>query len=56
MRTLLPATLMPWAPSAVGSRGTKASSTAASRASPVPTYSSVASTLRSSARTEKRDA
>ena len=39
-----------------GRRGTKASSTAATIASPAPTQSTLASTLRSSARTEKRDA
>jgi hypothetical protein len=39
-----------------GSRGTNASSTAAASASPTPTHSRLASTVRSSARTEKRDA
>ena len=39
-----------------GSRGTNASSTAAASARPTPTHSSVASTVRSSARTENREA
>ena len=46
----------PPAPSAVGRRGTNASSTAATSASPTPTHSRLASTVRSSARTEKRAA
>ena len=42
--------------SAPGRRGTKASSTAASAARPTPTHSRLESTVRSSARTENRDA
>ena len=42
--------------SALGRRGTNASSTAASSASPTPTHSMLESSARSSARTEKRDA
>ncbi len=42
--------------SADGSRGTNARRTAAARASPAPTHSTLASTVRSSARTEKRAA
>ena len=46
----------PPAASADGSRGTNASSTAAASASATPTHSRLASTVRSSARTEKREA
>ena len=56
MRTLPPVRPNPLLASAEGSRGTNASRTAAATASPAPTHSSVASTVTSSARTEKRDA
>ncbi len=42
--------------SVLGSRGTNASSTAASSARPTPTHSRLASSVRSKARTEKRAA
>ena len=46
----------PFDASADGRRGTNASRTAAARARPTPTHSRLASTVRSSARTEKRAA
>ena len=46
----------PFDASADGSRGTNASRTAATSARPTPTHSRLASTVRSSARTEKRAA
>ena len=52
MRTLPLDRPKPFAASADGSRGTKASSTADTSARPTPTQSSVESTVRSSARTE----
>ena len=56
MRTLPLDRPRPAAASADGSRGMKASSTDEISARPTPTHSSVLSTVRSSARTEKRDA
>ncbi len=52
MRTLPVDRPKPFVASADGSRGTNASSTAATSARPTPTHSSVESTVRSSARTE----
>ena len=56
MRTLPVERPKPLEASAAGSRGTKARTTAAASARPTPTHSRLASTVRSSARTEKRDA
>ncbi len=56
MRTLPLESPRPPAASADGRRGTNASSTAAVTARPTPTHSRLASTVRSRARTEKRDA
>ena len=55
-RALLPACASPCDASDEGRRGTNASSTAAIAASTTPTHSKLASSVRSSARTEKRDA
>ena len=56
IRTLPLESPEPFDASAEGSRGTNASSTAEIIARPTPTHSTLASTVRSSARTEKRDA
>ena len=56
MRTLPLDRLMPWVGSADGRRGTNAKTPAATMASPAPTQSRLESTLKSSARTEKREA
>ena len=56
MRTLPVDRPRPLEPSAAGRRGTNARRTAAASARPTPTHSRLASTVRSSARTEKRDA
>src|ERR1035438_5612395 len=56
MRTLPRERLIPFDRSPDGRRGTNARSTAATNASPAPTHSMLESTVRSSARTEKRDA
>ena len=48
--------LIPFGPSPDGRRGTNARSAAAASASPAPTHSMLESTVRSSARTENRDA
>ena len=56
IRTPAPLTPSPFAASDDGRRGTKASRIAAASASPTPTHSRLASTVRSSARTENRAA
>jgi len=55
VRTLPLARLRPSALSAEGRRGTKARITAATKASAAPTHRRLKSTLRSRARTEKRE-
>ena len=56
IRTLLLDSPIPLDDSAVGSRGTNARRTAATIASPAPTHRMLKSTVKSSARTEKREA
>ena len=56
MRTLLLVKPIPVEDSDEGRRGTNASSTAATIASPAPTHTMLKSTFKSSARTEKREA
>ena len=56
IRKLPLAMFNPFAASAEGNRGTNASSTAATSASNAPTHSMLESTVKSSARTENRDA
>ncbi len=56
IRTLPAASPSPREPSVDGRRGTNASNTAAPTARSAPTQSRLASTVRSSARTEKREA
>jgi hypothetical protein len=56
IRTLPLARLMPFEASADGRRGTNAKITAATMASAAPTQSRLESTVKSSARTEKREA
>ncbi len=56
MRTLPLDKPKPWEASADGRRGTNAKSTAATTASAAPTHNMLASTVKSSARMEKREA
>ena len=56
IRRLPPARPNPWDVPADGRRGTKARNTAATTANAAPTQSMLESTVRSSARTEKREA
>ena len=56
MRAPPVARLRPWVVSPEGSRGTKARTTEATIARPAPTHSMLESTVRSNARTEKREA